>query len=445
MSTSKSDHRTQKAKKNIIAMICLKGITMLISFLYVPLLLHTLKTAEYAIWLTLTSLVAWVAMFDIGLGNGLRNKLSEALAQNNRKKGRELISTAYCCIITFVICLCILFTCIYNYVPWDKILNATNTDIADLNTLVLIVFLAFCCQFALGLINSILFALQLPAVSSLLLAIGQLFSFLAVLILTKYFEITSLLILGSLISIIPPIVLLISTIMIFKFNYPDLAPNIHLFKKEYLKEIFSIGIIFFILQLITIVLYQTNNLIIIHVVNDQAVVEYNVAYKYMHVLSMIFTIIVSPIWSATTEAYAVGDMDWIKRINQKLIKTASLFTIAGVLMLIISKFVYSIWLNDNSLNISFITTGLLLLQNTFFIFYSCYGYILNGIGKLRIQLIFTSVLAILYIPFALLLGEKWGLNGILFSFALNALLNVAWSKIQFSKITNGTARGIWLK
>lgn len=438
-----SVNRTRKAKMNVLAMILIKGVTMCISFLYVPLLLNTLKTTEYAIWLTLTSLVAWVAMFDVGLGNGLRNKLSEALASGDEKRSRELVSTAYGCILCFVIILSVIFASFYNYVPWSEVLNAGNT-VEHLNCLVLIVFVAFCIQFALGLINSVLFALQMPAVSSLLLAIGQLLSFLITLFLTKVCHINSLLFLGTVISIVPPFVLLISTIVLFKIKYNYISPSILFFRKELVKDIFSIGLIFFILQMITIALYQTNNLIITHVVDSAAVVRYNVAYKYMHILSMLFTIIVTPIWSATTEAYALGDMEWIKRINAKLIRMAWIFLFAGIVMVMFSKFIYRIWLHDDSLSISYVTTSLLLIQAIFFIFYNCYGYILNGIGKLRIQLIFTSFLAIIYVPGAIVLGKLWGLEGILVAFAMNAVFNVIWSRVQFKKIVKGTAKGLWL-
>lgn len=68
----KGAQRSVKVKKNIIAMIGIKGISLGISLLYVPLLLHSMNSINYGIWLTLTSIVSWVAMCDIGLGNGLR-------------------------------------------------------------------------------------------------------------------------------------------------------------------------------------------------------------------------------------------------------------------------------------------------------------------------------------------------------------------------------------
>ena len=63
--------RGKRLKINMIIMFIVKFLSMGISFLYMPLLLHSLETEQYAVWLTLTSIVYWITLFDIGLGNGI--------------------------------------------------------------------------------------------------------------------------------------------------------------------------------------------------------------------------------------------------------------------------------------------------------------------------------------------------------------------------------------
>ena len=444
MSILHSDNeRTSKIKKNVVIMLGIKGVSLLISLLYVPLLLHSMNAVNYGIWLTLTSLIAWISMFDIGLGNGLRNKLSIALANGNKQLGRTYVSTAYICISALVLILIILFVAIQQFVSWQDILNATAVDKKQLDLLVFIVFAAFGLLFVLNLINSILLAMQMPAFSSFILMAGQLFSFIVVFILVKIFHVNSLLILGGTISLIPPAVMLVSSIILFKSKYKDISPSFKYFNIYKIKDILSLGIKFFIIQIITIVLYQTNNLIITHTVGNSAVVEYNVAYKYMHVLVMVFTIIVTPLWSATTEAYTKKDFAWIKGINRQMRKIVVIMACIGLVMLIVSKQVYEIWLGNNELNINFSTSMLLYIYSIFMIMYGNYGYILNGIGKLQIQIYATLILAMAYIPAAIFAGRFWGLNGILLMFALSPMVNYIWSKIQFIKLINGSATGIW--
>lgn len=64
--------RSIKAKKNILISLFLKGISILISLMIVPITLDYLNPAEYGVWLTLSSLLVWIGFFDIGLTSGLR-------------------------------------------------------------------------------------------------------------------------------------------------------------------------------------------------------------------------------------------------------------------------------------------------------------------------------------------------------------------------------------
>jgi len=182
-----------------------------------------------------------------------------------------------------------------------------------------------------------------------------------------------------------------------------------------------------------------------HIVSNEAVVEYNIAFKYMNVLLMIYTIIVTPLWSATTEAYVKGDLQWIMNVVKKMDKIAFLFILIGLIMLLTSDFVYRIWLDLPKSNVSIATTSLIYFYVVGNILYANYGYILNGIGKLNLQILVTAILAFLYIPFSYFLGHKYGLSGILSAFATVAIMNFVWSKIQFTKIISGKAYGIWNK
>lgn len=439
------DIRTRKIKRNVLAMIGIKGLSLLISLAYVPLLLHSLNSVNYGIWLTLTSIVGWVAMFDVGLGHGLRNRLSEALACGNVYLGKQYVSTAYVGICLAIIFFLLIFLFVSNcFLSWNNILKVPTSSDSELTLLVHIVFVSFGANFVLGLINSILYALQLPAFSTLLTLLGQLFSFLFVYILTSFFKITSLLILGTTISIVPVIVLFVATIIVFsREKYKNLAPSIRCFQISKLRDILSLGIKFFIIQIITLVLYQTNNLLILHIIGNEAVVEYNIAFKYMNMLVMGYTIIVTPLWSATTEAYTKGDLQWIMQAVRKLQRISLIIIIVGGIMLLLSNYIYRIWIGVNAIDIKFSTTFMLYIYLIFKVLYSNYGYILNGIGKLNLQIVMTAILAVTYIPLVYILGTWFGLTGVLIIFAFNSFVNFLWSKFQYKKLIAGTATGIW--
>ena len=72
---TKGHSRTLLAKKNIAASFVVKGLSVMINLALVPLTINYVNPSQYGIWLTLSSIIAWFSFFDVGFGNGLRNRL----------------------------------------------------------------------------------------------------------------------------------------------------------------------------------------------------------------------------------------------------------------------------------------------------------------------------------------------------------------------------------
>ena len=92
---SQGHERTLTAKKNIAISFVLKGVSIVIGFVFLPLTINYINPTNYGIWLTLSSIISWFAFFDVGLGNGLKNKLSESIAHGDLTKSRIYVSTTY--------------------------------------------------------------------------------------------------------------------------------------------------------------------------------------------------------------------------------------------------------------------------------------------------------------------------------------------------------------
>ena len=56
-----------------------------------------------------------------------------------------------------------------------------------------------------------------------------------------------------------------------------------------------------------IVLYQATNILISHIDGPNAVTQYNIAYKVLNVIVMVYSIFLSPLWPAFTDAYTQKD------------------------------------------------------------------------------------------------------------------------------------------
>ena len=442
---SSADSRSKKMYKNTAAMIGIRGISMILTLISAPIMLHHVDRADYGVLLTLTSIVGWIGYMDIGLGNGLRNKLPEFIASNDFYSAKKIVSSCYATLAIYVAIIIAVFLFISPFVDWLEVLNSPTSDAKEIRELTNVIFIAFCIQFLLGLLNSILFAYQMPAFQSLFTFAGQALALIALIIQVFVFNITSVLQIGAVNSIIPPLVLLCGSIGLFRIKLRKIAPSLKYVELKSVSGILSLGMKFFVIQMITIVLFQANSIIIARVVNPEAVVEYNLAFKYVSLLTMIFTIIITPVWSATTDAYIRKDFTWIKNTISFSQKVCFVSILIGIVMLFISKFIYGIWLGKDAIDISYSTTGLILLYISFEMLYKVYGTIINGTGKVFAQMILTGIIAIVYIPLALFLGSSWGLSGVLIANVIVFCVNYIWAKMQCNKLINQTATGIWNK
>ena len=81
--------------KQFSSSFILKILAMGLSYISIPLFLKYLGDKDYGIWMTIFSIVSWINTFDLGIGNGLKNKLTESYAKKNYKEVKEYIITGY--------------------------------------------------------------------------------------------------------------------------------------------------------------------------------------------------------------------------------------------------------------------------------------------------------------------------------------------------------------
>ena len=93
--TDNSRKRSNLLRQNILLSFVVKGWSAVVVFLMVPLTLSCLGEYKNGVWLTISSLMLWIDNMDIGLGNGLRNKLATYLAHDDIPQARKLVSSTF--------------------------------------------------------------------------------------------------------------------------------------------------------------------------------------------------------------------------------------------------------------------------------------------------------------------------------------------------------------
>ncbi|MFH6769531.1 oligosaccharide flippase family protein [Gaetbulibacter aquiaggeris] len=440
---NKGHQRTLEAKKNIAASFFIKGISIVINLALVPLTINYVNPSQYGIWLTLSSIVAWFSFFDIGFGHGLRNRFAEAKAKGDFEKARIYVSTTYAVLALIFLSVWLLFFMVNFFVDWSIILNAPTELAQELSTLALIVFSFFCLQIVLKTINTIIIADQKPAKAAFFDMLGQLIALVTIFILTKTTK-GSLIYLGLGLGSAPIIMLMVSSLIFYSKSYKYFAPSLKYVKFSHAKDIMKLGFNFFFIQIAVIIIYQTNNLIITQTGSPEDVTIFNIAYKYLSIALMGFSIILGPFWSAFTEAYTKKDYLWMKTTLKNL-KNISYLAVFGVIILVLfSKYIYQLWIGDTiiiPLHVTIVVGFYIILL----IVVALYTQILNGIGKIKIQLLSYSIATIFHIPLAIFLGNKWGIIGVILSASFFYFIISIYTMKQVNLIVRNKAKGIWIK
>jgi O-antigen/teichoic acid export membrane protein len=437
--------RSQKIKINIVYSLGIKGISIATSFIMVPVTLKYLGTTDFGIWLTLSSVIAWFGFFDIGLGNGLRNKFTEAKAQGDIILARTYVSTTYAGLSIIMISLLTLFLAINSFIDWNSLLKAPAGNDYNLNTLTVFIFTLFVFRMILKLISVIILADQRTALSNIFDPLSNIISLGGIYLLTV-FTAGSLSNFVLIVTIAPVLVLLAATLWFFRKDYKPFRPSLKYIDFKHFKELAGLSIRFFLIQISVLVIFSTDNLIITRITGPDDVTLYNIAYKYFNIITMGFAIIMAPMWSAFTEAYILDDTQWIRNINRKLIKLWFLILLSVIVMLFSANWFYSIWIGDKIkipmlLNIFMGTFILISTWNNIFVYY------INGTGKIKLQAYSSVLSALLNIPISIFLARNLGLGaaGVILGTCISLFPGIFLGPVQYYKLLNKTDSGIWSK
>ena len=388
---------------NILGAFLVKGGSMLLTLFLLPAYLKFFGNDDIlGIWYTILSIINWVLVFDLGIGNGLRNKLPKALADKNDREAKTLVSSTYFSSAAVVVFLGIIGSIVIHLINWNQILNIDENALsaATLTYAIQIVFIGVLIQFVLKLVTSILYAIQRSGLVNFLTLLSNVIIFIVIKILPPGDTESSLIAISYFNILAVNLPLLVASMILFLGKLKAVRPSLKFWSKETTKAVLKIGLTLLWLQLIFMVISSTNEFLITAFCSPAAVVEYQVYFKIFNSVAAICSLVLIPIWSAVTKAQVEKRYDWIKKTYKLLLGLSILALLVLLAIVLVLQPVVNFWLKEDAITVTTTYGVIFALSGFIFLVHNVNTAIGNGFSYFKPQIVLMTLAAVLDIPLA---------------------------------------------
>lgn len=437
------DEKTTVLFKNIVYNGVLKIVNLGVVYLTIPLLLNYLSAEKYGMWITLMSVVVWIGISDLGLGNGLKNKLTQHIALNEIESSQKVISIVYSFMIGIAFVVSIVFFVGLKLINWNIVFNVSSHFSEPLLPVVLVFGIGTLWILVLKLIYNVYYAHQRNFVTSVIDTSVQILTFLGLLGIKTYTQKLSLFNIAVLFFGVQIISLLFVNLLTFR-HYKFLTPTLGFSNFNEAKPLLKVSMLFSWTQLMGCFLFLSDNILITHFFGSESVASYNICFRYFGMIGVIGSLTYASIWTMTTKAFAVNDLLWIKKTIHQLYLLSLLTSMIAFILLLFANQFYQVWIGSK--------IGIPFLLSVSVCFYWCVTSfsqgmmsVINGIGKLKVQVWLSFVLAFLNILLIVVFAKftTLGVAGVPLATGICLLLQIIVIQIQLKNILSGNASGIW--
>ena len=379
----------------------------------------------------------------MGMGNSLRNLLLEALHKGRKDEARALISTSYSAIALFSASAAAILLIAVPFVPWHSVFNVDVMFTPLLEKTMYLAIALFATQVILKNISFIFHGIQLSFLGNLIVLAANLLSFVWLLSIQQQQSSIALdqftaISLGS-----PIIMYVLATVILFLSRYRFLTPKISLFEKGLFRKLNSTGYKFFIIQFCTLVFIQGNSLIIAQLHHNEDVIDYNASFRIFNTAVLAFTLMLAPVWSSYTKAFAKNDLAWIQKIHKRLLSLWAIAVIGISIFLVAAPWFFEQWVG-RLIQIPMIIHVANAAYSMVHILAAIFTSMINSCSKITLQFYAFLVGSIAFIPVVILIDNLFHHpSTIIFVNAGFLLCITALFGVQCKKIMSGTAQGIW--
>ena len=321
------------ATRNMAGALVTRVVSMAVAIFSVPILLNLLGTELYGTWVTLTALIAFIGMMDLGVGNSVRNSVASVVGGESAVATRQEFVAFFRMLCGVAVVALVLLGSALSWFP----LLRQNQSAAMLLYGPLLLLLPL----LLG--SSVLQGARAVGLQSLLQsASGWLFFvFIGVCQLARWTpDLADLATAWSGFYALAVVTMFLLSLRVLKLPATRL---VSLRTGGLPISRLKVGVSFLLLQLSALTLYSLGNAIIYHELGAVEVARYDVLNKIFQVELGFYTIVIGVMWSEIARLRALGDFAALRRVYRKMTLVALLFCTGVFVAAIFTPALVSTW------------------------------------------------------------------------------------------------------
>lgn len=409
----RSRERHRRLALTTLASLLAKVVSVLTALISVPLTLHYLGVERYGMWLTISSFIAILSFADLGMGNGLLNRIATANGTNDQPAMRGYISSALAMLSSIGALVLGVFWIGYGLVPWQGLFNVESPlAVAEAGPSIAVFATCFALVIPASIVQKVQAGLQQGFTSNLWQCAASLGALIGIVLATQL-----RLGLPWLVFCYVGVPLVVTTVNAVTFfaSQPEISPRWSAASLSSSLMLARTGWLFLILQIVAAVSFSSDALIISHLLGPAAVPQYAVPERLFNIVGLLLTTALTPLWPAYGEAMGRADHDWVRHTFLKALLIAIAAAALGASALALaSTFLLQVWVGS-----AVQATPLLLIGFVIWKIVEAGGnstaMLLNAAHVVRFQALLGVATAIAVVVLKLLLIPRLGVAGAVWS------------------------------
>lgn len=414
-----------KIEKHFFVIISAWGsrlITILCYLVSIRVLLKSLGTTEFSVFVLLSSLITWFSLFDFGVGYSLQNTISEKKVKSNNYNSL-IASTCFLLLILFV-CISIILYFLSPYIS-NAYLSKFNISSGDKSSYFLLngLLLIITCFGSLGF--KILYAELKGYWANIVQALAAVLSLVLIYFGNLYLDFNDKLFWNIFLYNLPLAVLSITVTANYFFKSLDSQKLINIGE---VKELLIKAKNFWIFALLSTLVLGLDYIVISQYLGSKDIVCYNISTKILSQIIFVYNAVLMAIWPVSSEAGHKKEWNIIKNyVKNSLIFAVLLIGLSSLMLFFFINNIIELLGAQRGLQISNSFILFLCLYLVLRLWTDTYAIILQSLNLFKAFWIYVPLQAIINVVSLFILVPRIGLNGVLLSLIISFLFTVCWA------------------